>query len=240
MKFIAFIIRKLKYRFILKLVLSIVLINSVLMIFMRNSPKESTINGIASPQVNTPLRTKVMLKEGIYFHMFGRENEVKLAIPIWKMADVKIQYYVPCRHNTTLPRFTPDNENIIFYDEEKQRSLKEDISLINEHNINRGQWHVMLNPNVLVNRTAIQRELSKYRWHHPVLLTYSFRRETEELDIFDSNYYEVIIFSASLIELLRTNTNLSLDGFRKYWTGNYLQTDVSFHLTHVLTTTIKN
>ena len=231
MRFISFFVRKLKFGCFVKLISSLVIILIIILVYKWRQQS----NDFETEEIKVFGDTiyRVAMAQGLCYHLFGNKDEIELIIPLWgKLHDTKIKYYIPQSQEISKESQIESESNIIYYDEKDAANILDYFEVIYK-NINRKeQWHIVINPTIVVNKTAILAELNRYKWYHPILLT--FHRDTsgieDKLELILSQL-EVSIVSRAMLDKLQKMKDLEFEEIvmeiRTHWVSYKMKTLVS-------------
>lgn len=206
MRFKTFIRKKCKLIFRRKiLAVLVVILFLVLMYKSRYSTRDYITEEMHSLSHTLKGVTK---REGTSFHLFGDQNEIDEVRSLWnKLSGIRIRYYIPDKIGDVVNRekVISNNHKIVYYQQRYSNNILDKLEIIYK-NINRkGTWYVLMNHNVVVNKSAILSELDRYKWYYPVFITFTRERTTKMT--FDFSTVDVCIVSSAMLEQLQ-KTNL--------------------------------
>ena len=207
MRFKTFIRKKCKLRFCRKILVILVAIVFLVLIY---KSRYSTREYITEEMHSFSHTLKEVLKiEGTSYHIFGNQNEIEEVRSLWNnLAGLQIQYYIPDNSGEVMNRYNviSNNHKIVYYKGSYAFDLLDKLRIIYKSINRKSMWYVLMNQNVVVNKTAILSELDRYKWFYPVLLTFSRKRTTKVT--FDFSTVDVCIVSSAMLEQLQKTTNL--------------------------------
>ena len=207
MRFKTFIRKKCKLRLCGKIFVIFVVILFLVLVY---KSRYSTRNYITE-EIHSFRHTqkRVIKRDGMSYHIFGNRNEIEQVRRLWsKLPGVRIQHYIPdsVGEDTNTVNIISNNHKIVYYQGRYSSNLLDKLRII-YRNINRkSTWYVLMNQNVVVNKTAILSELDRYKWYYPVLITFSRERTTKVA--FDFSTVDVCIVSSAMLEQSQKTNNL--------------------------------
>ena len=231
MRFISFFARKFKFGCCIKLISSLVVILIIILVY--KSRQQSSDSETEEIKFFSHTLNRVARREGVRYHVFGNKNEIELISPVWgKLLDTEVEYYISQSEEVSIETEIKSENNILFYNGKETASLLDYYDIIYK-NINRmDQWHIVINPTIVVNKTAILAELNKYKWYHPILLTFHTELSgiEEKLEIILSQL-EVSIVSTAMLDKLQEMKGFKIEEIvgeiRSHWISYKMQTLVS-------------
>ena len=231
MGFMSFFARKFKRSCSVKLLSSLGVILIIILVYKWRQPSNDFQT--EEVKVSGQMFDRVARSQGICYHLFGLKDDIELINLVWgKLHDVRVKYYIPQSQEISKEAQIKSEIKTLYYNGKDAASLFDYYEIIYK-NINRmEQWHVVINPTIVVNKTAIQAELRRYKWYHPIMLT--FHRETsgaeDRLEDIISQL-EVSIVSRAMLDKLQNLKHLEIEEIveeiRSHWISYKLPTLVS-------------